>query len=113
MVKKLRFLLVFLILASVLVIGTFAATTTAYVKKGATGTGLSSSSPIGSITDAFGLFGSSGGTIYIIGEYPITTGTTINEKKFDFFMLHKALFLSVYVNYFAHIFIPLLQKKLV
>ena len=84
MIKKLRYFLAFLTVAAILAIGTFAATTTAYVKSGATGTGLSASSPIGSISDAFGLFSADGGTIYIIGEYPITSGTTISEKKFDY-----------------------------
>ncbi|MBQ4556387.1 MAG: hypothetical protein IJA60_01905 [Clostridia bacterium] len=84
MIKKLRFVISLLLVAAVFAIGAFAATTTAYVKKDATGTGLSSSSPIGSISDAFGLLGADGGTIYIIGEYPITSGTTIGEKKFDY-----------------------------
>ncbi len=83
MTKKLLFMLSLLLVASIFVIGAMAATT-AYVKSGATGTGLSASSPVGSLTDAFKLFGSDGGTVYIIGEYPITTGTTITEKKYDF-----------------------------
>ena len=84
MIKKLRYILAFLMVAAALAISALAATTTAYVKKGASGTGLSSSSPIGSISEAFGLFSADGGTIYIIGEYPITSGTTISEKKFDY-----------------------------
>ena len=61
MFKKLRLLLTLLIVSLTFVIGAMATTTTAYVKSGASGTGLTSSSPIGSITDAFGLFGSDGG----------------------------------------------------
>ena len=83
-IKKLRLILTLSVVTAVLAISAFAATTTAYVKSGATGTGLTSSSPIGSISEAFSLFGSDGGTIYIIEEYPITSGTTISEKKFNY-----------------------------
>ncbi len=73
--KKLLFLLSATLLAVTLMFGVFAAENVVYLADGGTGDGLSASSPLGAITDAYAAL-PNGGTIVICGKY--TVGNTSN-----------------------------------
>ena len=54
-----------------------------YVKSGAGGTGESVSDPVGFISHAVNLLGDAGGTVYVVGEYPLTSNFTVPEISGD------------------------------
>ncbi len=55
----------------------------AYVEFGKTGTGASASDPIGYITQGVAALGDEGGTVYVIGAYPIKANFSIPEISGD------------------------------
>ena len=54
-----------------------------YVKYGATGTGASASDAIGTISQGTAALGDEGGTVYVIGKYPINANFTVPETSGD------------------------------
>ena len=79
--KILTFLVVALTMVCLLAFSVNAADV--YVKSGATGTGASASDPIGYISQGVAALGDEGGTVYVIGEYPISANFSIPEISGD------------------------------
>ncbi len=79
--KLLSFLVIALVLSCVLAFSVNAKDV--YVKTNASGTGASASDPIGTISAGVNALGDEGGTVYVIGNYPVLANFTVPETSGD------------------------------
>lgn len=80
-VKKLLTVLTLLALVTVLALGASAATV--YVKDGGSGTGMSESTPVGTLADAFTALDGKGGEIVVLGNVSESGEVTVPEQSGD------------------------------